>query len=72
MDETMPHCDQRVLHAPGECRYCDGHPGWQRLREMWGIAFTGHAPEDGQVGCPSEAVRSVEAIDRWPGNRAVL
>lgn len=40
----FPHCDQRVLHRPGECRYCDLHPEWQELRERWGIAFTGHSP----------------------------
>lgn len=40
----FPHCDQRILHAPGECEYCDGHPEWQALREAWGIAYTGHAP----------------------------
>lgn len=40
----FPHCDQRVLHAPGLCRYCDRHPEWQKLREKWGIAFTGQLP----------------------------
>lgn len=37
----FPHCDQRILHAPGECQYCDMHPEWQELRQAWGIAFTG-------------------------------
>jgi hypothetical protein len=41
----FPHCDQRVLHAPGECEYCDQRPDWQALREAWGIAFTGHIPK---------------------------
>jgi hypothetical protein len=41
---TFPHCDQRILHAPGECAYCDVHADWQELRRGWGIAFTGHAP----------------------------
>lgn len=36
-----PHCDQRILHAPGECRHCDAFPDWQELRAKWGIAFTG-------------------------------
>lgn len=40
----FPHCDSRVLHAPGECRYCDAHPEWQELRKAWGIAFTGKTP----------------------------
>ena len=40
----FPHCDQRILHAPGECQWCDEYPKWQKLREAWGIAFTGHLP----------------------------
>lgn len=40
----FPHCDQRILHAPGECEYCDANPQWQELRKAWGIAFTGHTP----------------------------
>ena len=68
---VIPHCDQRVLHAPGECEYCDRLPDWQALREVWGIAFTGHEPQDGQIWCPSELQRTVETINRWPGNRPV-
>ena len=41
-----PHCDQRILHAPGDCWACDLYPDWQKLRELWGIAFTGHQPKD--------------------------
>lgn len=40
----FPHCDQRILHAPGECEFCDACPQWQQLRKAWGIAFTGHMP----------------------------
>lgn len=47
----FPHCDQRILHAPSECEYCDGHPEWQALREAWGIAFTGHQPRAGLPRC---------------------
>src|SRR5579859_7494579 len=78
----FPHCDQRVLHAPGECEYCDRHPEWQALRKAWGIAFTGHSNDvevytdfSGKVirkkllVCPSEVDRSYEVINRWPGNR---
>jgi hypothetical protein len=45
-DDRAPHCDARILHAPNECWACDLHPDWQRLRERWGIAFTGHAPKE--------------------------
>lgn len=40
----FPHCDQRILHSPGECEFCDMNPEWQQLRKAWGIAFTGHVP----------------------------
>lgn len=76
-----PHCDFKVLHRPGECRYCDSFPEWQELRELWGIAFTGHAEDtveayDRQgrkyrktlIRCPSEQERPVEVIHQWRGN----
>lgn len=47
----FPHCDARVLHAPGECGYCDACPVWQQLRIAWGIAFTGHAPKGLEPFC---------------------
>ena len=52
MINQFPHCDQRVLHAPGECKYCDLHPEWQELRKSWGIAFTGQAP--GRLGASGQ------------------
>lgn len=73
LEETPPpHCDQAVLHAPGECRWCDERPDWQWLRQLWGIAFTGHPPTDNQIACPSDFRRGIaEAGRHWPGNRAV-
>lgn len=70
----FPHCDQRILHAPGECEYCDEHTDWQKLRQVWGIAFTGHAP-DGvwiKMPCPADASRPAGARNdhrRWGGNK---
>lgn len=78
MFETFPHCDSAVLHAPGECEYCDRHPDWQALRLVWGIAFTGHAPTDvdptyaqagRQLPCPSDARRGIGQAHTWGGNR---
>lgn len=63
---TWPHCDARVLHAPGECEFCDGS-GLQDVREMWGINFTGHH-EPGLLLCPAEAQRDLSQINAWPGN----
>lgn len=65
---AMPHCDQRVLHAPGDCQYCDEYPDWQAAREAWGINFTGKR-EEGKLPCPSEGARSLETTERWAGNR---
>lgn len=63
-----PHCDGKVLHAPGECWACDLYPVWQRARETWGINFTGKN-EVGKLPCPSETQRELEDINAWPGNR---
>ncbi len=66
-----PHCDSKILHAPGDCEYCDKQPEWQELRQLWGIGFTGHSDEEGNVTpCPSELVRPLSVINRWPGNVA--
>ncbi len=63
---TMPHCDARILHAPGSCGYCDDS-GLQPVREVWNIAFTG-APEEGKTQCPAEAERDEESLAAWGGN----
>lgn len=65
----FPHCDQRILHAPGECEYCDGHPEWQALRSAWGIAFTGWVPEGKELPCPADYSRG-DVHKLWPGNQA--
>lgn len=67
--EVAPHCDQSVLHAPGECEYCDQRPEWQALRQRWGIAFTGHTPTEHQVPCPSDQRRGRGEAHAWGGNR---
>lgn len=77
-DLTAPHCDPAILHAPGDCHFCDQHPEWQALRQLWGITFTGYAPiiiSDGtfsyeQIACPSDIRRPGGVAGRWPGNRA--
>ena len=82
MIERFPHCDQRILHAPGECEFCGLHPEWQELREAWGIAFTGHWPglyakhgdiEELQLPCPADYARpqgSDSDHRAWGGNTA--
>jgi hypothetical protein len=80
--EQFPHCDPRVLHAPEDnCEFCNMHPEWQELREMWGIAFTGHSyDENGKsrsderggtiLPCPAEFNRGMNSVNGWHGNRA--
>lgn len=65
----VPHCDQRILHAPGECQYCDAHPEWQALRVLWGIAFTGWSPEEKELPCPADNARG-DNHKKWGGNIA--
>jgi hypothetical protein len=72
-----PHCDQRILHAPGECWACDMYPDWQALRGKWGIAFTGQAPLTGVAGnqlpCPADFNRPLGSKSdhrQWGPNTA--
>lgn len=66
-----PHCDQRVLHAPGECRFCDLYPALQEARLSQRVNFTGQSRE-GFSQCPAERERALEAINLWPGNAPAL
>lgn len=68
MIEQFPHCDSSVLHAPGECTYCDNKPEWQELRKGWRIAFTGHNPVEDEVSCPSDSRRGLAGAHVWSGN----
>lgn len=38
---VFPHCAPRILHAPGECIYCDTQKDWQYLRKVWGHSIYG-------------------------------
>jgi hypothetical protein len=64
-----PHCDDLVLHAPGECKFCDWEMEAQAERVRARVNFTGHRDAD-KVACPSELRRSLSTIERWGGNRA--
>ncbi len=64
---TMPHCDDKILHAPGECIYCDKYPKQQAKRIKQSINFTGHNDPNKSI-CPAEQVRPLDRIERWGGN----
>ena len=70
-----PHCDHRVLHAPGACQFCDEYPERQAGRIAAMICFTGEDPELKQGGpwisCPSDAFRGLAGAHVWEGNRPV-
>lgn len=68
--QVFPHCDPRILHAPGECEVCDKHFEWQQLRNMWGIAFTGYEPEGIELPCPADHARG-DQHTQWEGNQAL-
>ena len=75
-NRVYPHCDPRVLHAPGECQTCDEYAGdLQEIRKVWGINFTGHHEVQTDNGtsllpCPAEVARPLEVINAWGRNRA--
>ncbi len=65
--ESMPHCDPRILHAPGECQVCDAHPDLQKARHKMMINYTGYNGE-GFGPCPADFIRK-DNHSIWPGNR---
>ena len=68
-----PHCDARILHAPGECRYCDAYPDWQEARATQRIAFSGHPTPECGSPCPADAAVAAGLrgdYTRWGGNVA--
>jgi hypothetical protein len=63
-----PHCDARILHAPGECTVCDDCPQLQSIRLTWGIVFTGYLPEGHELPDPATHARGEKSINSWHGN----
>lgn len=63
----FPHCDMNVLHAPGDCVYCDLYPELQNERIEKGINFTGmSSPRKDED--PATQKRPLDVINRWGGN----
>jgi hypothetical protein len=74
-EAPFPHCDQRVLHAPTQCKFCDLYPHLQELRMAWGICFTGTAATEFKADtwtnllpCPSDYNRGLGGAHAWYGN----
>ena len=64
---VMPHCDNKILHAPGECEVCDKYSDWQEARKNMGINFTGHNDEN-KGPCPADYLRG-DNHQLWLNNR---
>lgn len=65
---TLPHCDGRVLHSPGACRWCDERSDLQAVRVLYRINFTGE-DDPNKTPCPATRDRSLEDVHAWEGNR---
>lgn len=65
----MPHCDARILHAPGKCHHCDLFADFQQYRLLSEINFTGEN-DLRKSPCPSLWTRTAAQRDAWPRNRA--
>jgi ribosomal protein L32 len=61
-----PHCDSRVLHAPGDCEYCDHYPNRQQERVAQKVNFTNGRDPD-KAPCPADAARGA-TVNQWHGN----
>lgn len=52
-----PHCNAEVLHAPGQCHYCDHYPDRQAARAASGGSFS---PPEANGWSGNVAVKSGE------------
>lgn len=60
-----PHCNTEVLHAPGQCKYCDKYPDWQQVRIKKGEPF---ANDDDTMwhGNVAKPEYNVQLDESWP------
>lgn len=65
------HCDQRVLHSPGYCQYCDMYPEAQQKRVELGYDFTNDKPGTREHSCPAIQTRGWDNLNGWGGNQPV-
>lgn len=66
--DLSPHCDDKVLHAPGACQFCDEYPERQAARVRDGVNFT-RGTDPALRPCPSTEARGLDRIEAWFGNR---
>lgn len=66
---VQAHCDNRTLHSPGVCKYCDKYPEAQELRKQLGVRFSDELIVDERIPCPAMAARSFDHLNAWGGNQ---
>lgn len=66
-EHRWPHCDARILHAVGECEYCDMAKDLQSERETLDVSNTGKTNR--RWPCPADLARKPEQYNAWSGNR---
>lgn len=64
---TFPHCDPRILHPKGQCKYCD-ESGLQEVREAWNINYTEEKQNENKLPCPAIEARGLDGCQQWRGN----
>lgn len=65
-----PHCNVEVLHAPGECEFCDKFPGRQQLRIASETPFS--PVEQAWLGNRPEGYRDLQAWLPYDDRETVL
>lgn len=63
-----PHCDDLILHAPGECKVCDYYPTLQQLLVDLRVNYTG-GRKAGFATSFAERRRPLHCVYAWEGNR---
>ena len=64
----FPHCNPEVLHAPGECYYCDQFPERQARWQAAQMAFT---PNEANGWSGNVAVKAGEVHEHLGGRYVV-
>lgn len=62
-----PHCDNRVLHSPGVCDFCDKADTLQQYRRMLGLKYTDELQANDALLPGQDRTRA--SADAWGGNR---
>lgn len=66
---SWPHCDDLIVHRPGDCSICDDTAEeLQTLRIRHNVNFTGES-DPSKLPDPATESRDLQTMNRWPGNQ---